>query len=180
MNAELLAGPAWEVAPRLLGWRLESRVGGHLTAVTLTEIEAYDQTDPASHSFNGPTRRNMSMFGPPGRLYVYRSYGLHWCANVTTGPGGHGAAVLLRAGIPTDGSDLMRKRRGRVDHLADGPGKLTQALGITGAHDGSDLFDQGPIRLIPGEGPSSIHSTARIGITRGRETPWRFLAPTTD
>ncbi len=149
---------------------------GLVTAVTLAEVEAYDQTDPASHSFNGPTRRTMSMFGPPGHLYVFRSYGLHWCANVTAGPPGHGAAVLLRAGIPVAGIEMMQARRGRDDHVADGPGKLAQALGVTGDHDGVDLFAGGPLRLLPGEPPSSVLSTPRIGISRGADTPWRFVA----
>jgi DNA-3-methyladenine glycosylase len=175
MTPTFLEGPAWEAAPLLLGWRLESHIDGQATTLTLTEVEAYDQADPASHSYHGPTPRTESMFGPPGHLYVYRSYGLHWCSNVTTGPPGRGAAVLLRAGVPTAGRAIMKQRRGRADHLTDGPGKLSQAMGISGLHDGLDLFAEGSIRLVPGEAPPLIRSTTRIGLARGQNTPWRFV-----
>ncbi|MGA7273148.1 MAG: DNA-3-methyladenine glycosylase, partial [Acidimicrobiia bacterium] len=123
--SRLLSRPSWEVAPLLLGWHFETRIDGIPTAIALTEVEAYDQTDPASHSYGGETRRTRPMFGPPGYLYVYRSYGIHWCANIVTGPSGHGAAVLLRGGRAVTGQVTMARRRGRADHLADGPGKLT-------------------------------------------------------
>jgi DNA-3-methyladenine glycosylase len=175
---EFLTAPSWEVAPRLIGWRLETRIGGEITAVILTEVEAYDQTDPASHSYRGPTRRTAAMFGPPGHLYVYRSYGIHWCMNVVTGPEGHGAAVLLRAGRPVEGEEVMVRRRGRATQLCDGPGKLTQALGITDAHDQLELRQDGVVRLTPtGESPTVI-ATPRIGITKATEKPWRFVAAT--
>lgn len=173
---EVLSGPSWEVAPRLLGWRFETRFDGVVTALQLTEVEAYDQTDPASHSFRGETARTRAMFGPAGRLYVYRSYGIHWCVNVVTGPAGHGAAVLLRAGRVLEGGDMMARRRGRRSNLADGPGKLTQALGITGAHDQLKLEHDGEVRLLPtGERPT-ILATPRIGITKAADQPWRFVA----
>jgi len=165
------------IAPRLLGMRLRSEVGDEPTEVVIGEVEAYagDQ-DPASHAFRGPTPRNTAMFGPAGTLYVYRSYGLHWCMNVVTGPEGVGHAVLLRAGIPTVGRDTMTDRRGRLDHLADGPGKLAQALGVTGAHNGISLSD-GEIRLLPGEGETlAVRATPRVGITKAVDRPWRFVA----
>jgi DNA-3-methyladenine glycosylase len=171
------AGVVDEVAPRLLGMVLTSRVGGVECSVALTEVEAYGPADPASHSFRGPTVRNRAMFGPPGRLYVYRSYGIHWCANVVTGPAGEGAAVLLRGGVPVAGVATMAHRRGRSDHLADGPGRLCQALAIDGSHDELDLLDPGsPIRLVPGRPVRSWTATHRIGISRGTDRPWRFVA----
>jgi len=176
--AEFLAGPSWEVAPQLIGWRLETRFQGVTTAVMLTEVEAYDQTDPASHSYRGPTNRAKVMFRPPGRLYVYRSYGLHWCANVVTGPEGHGAAVLLRAGVPLEGVEQMVRRRGRATNLCDGPGKLTEALGITGDHNGLDLTDDDSVRLLPTGESLTVLATPRIGITKAVEKPWRFVAVT--
>lgn len=171
-----LADPSWEVAPRLLGWVLETRFDGAVTSLELTEVEAYDQTDPASHSFQGPTARTEAMFGPPGRLYVYRSYGIHWCVNVVTGPSGHGAAVLLRAGRPHAGIDKMIERRGRADHLADGPGKLAQALGLTDADYGRDLTAGDTVRLRPGRRPKASLAGPRVGISRATEAPWRFIA----
>jgi DNA-3-methyladenine glycosylase len=166
---------AADVAPWLLGSILTSMVGGEETAVRVVEVEAYQPDDPASHSFGGMTRRNASMFGPPGHLYVYRSYGIHWCANVVTSPEGVGAAVLLRAGIPLVGIDVMRRRRGREADLVDGPGKLTQALGITGLHDGADLTGE-LLHLEPADRPSRYRTTPRIGISKAVTTPWRFVA----
>ncbi len=165
-----------EVAPRLLGWLLVSGVGPR-TVVKITEVEAYAADDPASHSFRGVTSRNGSMFGRAGTLYVYRSYGIHWCANVTTGPEGEGSAVLIRAGEPLEGADVMATRRGRVTHLADGPGKLCQALAVDGTLDGTDLLDPGsPVHLVQGSPPRSVKESPRVGITKAVDTPWRFEA----
>lgn len=141
----------------------------------VVETEAYDRDDPASHSVNGPSELNAAMFGPPGHAYVYRSYGLHWCLNVVCGPAGHGAAILIRALKPTRGLDLMRTRRGAVPDrlLCAGPGRLTQALGVTRAHDGSPL-DQPPFKLNgPVEAPAIV-AGPRIGISRNADAPWRF------
>ncbi len=115
MNAvlELLDRPVLEVAPLLLGWRVRTEVDGEVTEIELTEVEAYaGAADPASHAYRGPTRRNRSMFEGAGTLYVYRSYGVHWCVNIVTGPPGSGEAVLLRGGVPTQGADVMIRRRG--------------------------------------------------------------------
>ena len=172
---DLSSGPV-AVARRLLGCLLVSEIGSR-TALVVAETEAYGGPgDPASHAFGGPTARNRSMFGPAGTWYVYRSYGVHWCLNLVTGPAGEGQAVLLRGGRPTEGEAAMRRRRGRHDHLADGPGKLTQALGITGERDGTPAFT-GRLRLEPGPppDPSRILATPRIGITKAASRPWRFL-----
>lgn len=166
-----------EVARWLLGCLVRTTVGGQVTALRLTEVEAYGgELDPASHAYRGETARNEAMFGPPGTLYVYRSYGIHWCANVVVRQEGIAHAVLMRAGVPTEGLEVMKLRRGREDHLTDGPGKLCQALGITGDHDGTSVVD-GPVRLSATEqGPVRVETTPRIGISRAVDRPWRFVA----
>jgi DNA-3-methyladenine glycosylase len=174
--AALLEGPVVDAARGLLGLRIRSEVGGVACEVLLTEVEAYGGSDdPASHGHRGPTARNRTMFGPAGRLYVYRAYGVHWCMNVVTGPEGRASAVLLRGGRPVLGEPAMVRRRGRTDHLVDGPGKLAQALGVTGEHDGLSLLD-GPIRLT-GRVPDGVTVLAgpRVGISRAAERPWRFV-----
>ena len=172
----LLTRPAPEVGPAILGCVLSTTIDGETTAVVITEVEAYTSDDPASHSFRGRTTRNASMFGMPGTLYVYRSYGIHWCMNVTTSPEGEASALLLRAGTPIAGREVMVRRRGRGDHLADGPGKLTQALGVTGDLDGADVLDDhGPVRLEPGRA-LAWETTPRIGISRAVDEHWRFVA----
>ncbi len=170
--AGLVAGSVHETAPALIGWTLlVGGVGGRIV-----ELEAYEESDPASHSFGGPRGRNVVMFGPPGRLYVYRSYGLHWCANIVCEPEGHGAAVLLRALEPTHGLEAMRARRGLDDMrlLCAGPGRLTQALGITGADNGADLSGP-PFELTPPATSVAVERTTRIGISRAVEQPWRYV-----
>lgn len=174
--ADLLAGDPVEVAPQLLGCLLTTRFEGEVTSVRLTEVEAYREDDPASHSYRGRTPRTETMFGRAGLLYVYRSYGIHWCANVVCGAPGSGAAVLLRAGEPQEGRTVMERRRGRADHLSDGPGKLCSALGITGDHDGTDVLAGGPIQLEPGPAPAEVIATPRIGISKAVDRPWRFVA----
>ena len=167
-----LARDVHEAARALVGATLlVDGVGG-----TIVEVEAYAPDDPASHSFRGPTARNRAMFGPPGRAYVYRSYGLHWCLNVVCGPEGTGAAVLLRALEPTHGLDAMRARRGVEDErlLCAGPGRLTQALGVTGEHDGLPL-DRPPFRLLPRAREFPVARAPRVGITRAAELRWRYV-----
>ena len=169
---QVLGCSVHEAAPALIGWTLLfDGVGG-----VIVETEAYAQDDPASHAFPGPTSRNGTMFGPAGRLYVYRSYGIHWCANVVCGPEGFGSGVLLRALEPTHGLEEMRRRRGVGDErlLCSGPGRLTQALGITGEHDGLSLEDP-PLALLAPAGPVEVETGTRIGITKAGEMPWRYL-----
>ncbi len=174
---ELLAGPVLPAARALLGMRLRTEIDGAVTEVVLSEVEAYaGAEDPASHAYRGRTKSNPSMFGEPGTIYVYRSYGMHWCMNVVTAPMGMPSAVLLRAGIPTEGIGTMEARRGRSDHLADGPGKLCQALGVTGDHDGLSVLDEGPISLLPGDELSgTVLKTPRVGISKAKERLWRFV-----
>ena len=165
------------VAPELLNKLLVH--GGR--AGRIVEVEAYaGAEDPGSHAYRGPTRRNATMFGPPGHLYVYFSYGMHWCANVVCGDEGQAMAVLLRALAPEWGADEMRASRpaARVDRdLCNGPGKLCQALAITGLHDGADLCSNrsGPTVLDDGTPPPERPGTGvRVGLTAGAALPWRW------
>ncbi|MEX5720372.1 DNA-3-methyladenine glycosylase [Geodermatophilus maliterrae] len=175
-----LLGPVDAVAPALLGcWVVTDRPEGTV-AVRLTEVEAYsgDGTDPAAHSHRGPTPRAAVMFGPPGRLYVYFSYGVHWCANVVVGPEGAGSAVLLRAGEVVVGEELARARRPSARaarDLARGPARLTQALGIGPDDRNADLLDAtSPVRLHTGDPAAPVESGPRVGISVATELPWRF------
>lgn len=166
--------PSHEVAPRLLGLvLLVGGVGGRIV-----ETEAYDREDPASHTFGGLTRRNAAMFGPPGRVYVYRSYGIHWCLNFVCREEGHGAGVLIRALAPTAGLERMRARRGVDDIrlLCAGPGRVGQALGIDAGFNGKRL-DRPPFALLaaPDDHPAVVvEAGPRIGITKAADVPWRF------
>jgi DNA-3-methyladenine glycosylase len=160
-----------EVAPDLIGVTLlVDGIGGRIV-----EVEAYDQEDPASHGYRGRTRRNASMFGPPGHAYVYRSYGIHWCLNLVCEPEEVASAALIRALEPTHGLDELRARRGLDDPrlLCSGPGRLCQALGIAGELDGKRL-DRPPFELRANEEPVEIVAAPRIGITRAADLPWRY------
>ena len=172
---DLLADPVLDVAPRLLGAVL--RHGG--VAVRITEVEAYDgPNDPGSHAYRGQTDRNAVMFGPPGRLYVYFTYGMHHCCNVVCGAPGTPSAVLLRAGEVVDGRDAARSRRGGVTDrdLARGPARLCQALAITRDQNDADLA-RGPLRLMPSD-PVTDHQTGpRVGLRGAPDRPWRYWIP---
>jgi DNA-3-methyladenine glycosylase len=177
VSSELLAGDPLEVAPRLLNTLL---VRGE-RVVRIVEVEAYRGIeDPASHAYRGPTARNATMYGPPGRLYVYFTYGMHWCANVVCGPESVAGAVLLRAGAPVAGLEAMwaaRPAARRERDLCSGPAKLCQALGVTGALDGADLLggDLGVRLCTDGtEPPATPGIGPRIGISVAAEEPWRW------
>jgi DNA-3-methyladenine glycosylase len=143
----------------------------------VVEAEAYGQRDPASHSFRGETPRCRSMFGPPGTVYVYMTYGIHWCLNLVTEAEGTGAAVLIRAIEPGHGLEAMRERRGVVDDrlLCAGPGRLTQALGITGDLDGLPLGDAG-LHVGRRRATPDVARVPRIGISQATDLPWRMVA----
>ena len=161
-----------EVAPELIGATLTfGGVGG-----IIVEVEAYHHTDPAAHSYGGQTERNAVMFGPAGYAYVYRSYGIHWCVNFVCEGEGSASAVLIRALEPTVGLPLMRRRRGLADvrSLCSGPGRLCEALGITGAHSGLAL-DAPPFALRERASVPEIVAGVRIGITKAADAPLRFF-----
>lgn len=175
----LLARPAVEVAPDLLGATLRCESPEGPVTVRLTEVEAYEGVgDPASHAGRGPTPRSAVMFGPPGVLYVYFTYGMHWCANVVCQPDGVAGAVLLRAGDVIEGEGLARARRPAarsVRELARGPARLAAALGLSGADNGTDLTDPaGRLRLSLGPAPAAVRTGPRVGITRATDVAWRF------
>ncbi len=168
---KFFARSAHEVAPELIGVTLlVDGVGG-----PIVEVEAYDPEDPASHAFNGQTKRNAAMFGPAGHAYVYRSYGIHWCLNVVCAEPGRADAVLIRALRPEHGLDAMRARRG-VDAeraLCSGPGKLCEALGVNGDLDGLRL-DEPPFAFLPRTETPAIAIGTRIGLTKAADREWRY------
>ena len=169
------------VAPDLLGKVLRHRLPDGVVSARIVEVEAYcGPIDPAAHTFRGRTVRNATMFGRPGLLYVYFSYGVHWCANVVCGDEDEGVAVLLRALAPLAGHDAMFERRGpaarRDRDLCSGPGKLTQAMGIVGTHDGTDLVSDDALTLLDDGSPPphDVVQTTRIGISAAADEPWRW------
>ena len=163
------------VAPELIGATL--MVGG--AGGVIVEVEAYHHTDPAAHSYGGMTERNAVMFGPPGFVYVYRSYGIHWCLNFVCEAAGSASAVLIRAIEPTAGLAAMRRRRGKnldlpeARDLCSGPGKLCEALGVTHKHNGLPL-DRPPFELRARVGTQDVMAGPRIGITKAVDEPWRY------
>ena len=174
------ARPSPEVAPDLLGRVLVRRSPeGGTIAVRIVETEAYQEDDQASHSYRGRTARTDVMFGRPGHLYVYFTYGMHFCMNVVTGRTGEGSAVLLRAAEPVEGIAEMRTRRGVDDvrMLCSGPGRLCQAMGVTRSDDGADLVRGPVLRLAEGRRVAdvAIDVTPRVGIRRAVDRPWRFV-----
>jgi DNA-3-methyladenine glycosylase len=178
--ADALHGHVLDVAPRLLGAVIAHETTEGTVAVRLTEVEAYDgPNDPGSHAYNGRTRRNEVMFGPPGHLYVYFTYGMHYCANVVVGTDGNPAAVLLRAGEVVDGIELAERRRNRASRrdLARGPARLCQALGVDMRHNGTDL-SIGPLTLtVPSTLALDVNTGPRVGLRKAADRPWRFWVP---
>jgi DNA-3-methyladenine glycosylase len=164
-----------DVAPDLVGATLLVGKAGREVGGAIVEVEAYHHTDPAAHSYGGQTARNAVMFGPPGRVYVYRSYGIHWCVNFVCEGEGSASAVLIRALMPEKGIATMRRRRGVTDErlLCSGPGRLTEALAITHAHNGLAL-DEAPFWLYERTGMVEVVAGPRIGITKAVELPWRY------
>lgn len=166
----------------LLGWILRHHSPEGTVSIEITEVEAYEgERDPASHAYRGPTARNSTMFGPAGHLYVYLSYGIHRCCNITTGSAGHGSGVLLRSARIVEGIELVRERRGSSGPdvaLARGPGCLGAALGIELEHNGSDLLGLGGgLELVPAERLREFECGPRVGVSRAYERPWRFWLP---
>ncbi|WP_405766062.1 DNA-3-methyladenine glycosylase [Actinacidiphila glaucinigra] len=180
MNVVDLAHPAEEVAPKLLGAVLTHETPEGTVSIAVTETEAYSgSADPASHAYRGRTPRNAVMFGPAGHLYVYRSHGLHWCANIVTGADGIATAVLIRAGRVIEGEDVARERRGanvESPRLARGPGNFCQALGITAEHNGTDLLSGASVALSEGEpAPAAlIRVGPRVGVSKAHDWQHRF------
>jgi DNA-3-methyladenine glycosylase len=174
--ADVLAGPPVEAARRLLGATLRGRG----VTLRLVEVEAYaGPLDPGSHAYRGRTARNAVMFGPPGHLYVYFTYGMHWCANVVCGPPGTPSAVLLRAGAVVDGLDVARARRAGVADrdLARGPARLTKTLGLTGEDSGIDVLDPAGDVVLALADPVPADAVAagpRVGLRLAADVPWRF------
>ena len=171
LSKAFFARSVHDVAPELIGATLlVDGVGG-----LVVEVEAYDQEDPASHAYRGPTPRNASMFGPAGHAYVYRSYGIHWCLNFVCEPEGSASAVLIRALTPTHGLAVMRRRRGVSDErlLCSGPGRLCEAMGITSKQNGLRL-DRPPFAVHKRCSELDISIGPRIGITKAAEHPWRY------
>jgi DNA-3-methyladenine glycosylase len=175
VSRSFLARDAPVVAPLLLNKLL---VHGPCVG-RIVEVEAYREDDPASHSYRGRTPRTAVMFGPAGHLYVYFSYGMHYCANVVTGEDGHGAAVLLRALVPIAGLDLMSVRRNGRRDLADGPAKLCQAFAIGPAQNGADLCTAADIGLYDDgtSPPTNPRVGPRVGISKAVDLPWRWRVP---
>jgi DNA-3-methyladenine glycosylase len=171
-----LSGPPWEVAPTLLGAILTRGA----VSVRLVEVEAYDgANDPASHAYRGRTARNAVMFGPPGHLYVYFTYGMHYACNVACGPDGTASGVLLRAGEVVAGLEVAQARRGRSKRrdLARGPGRLAQALAIDRSCNGTPVLGAGEVTLSPGATPEHVGCGPRVGVSVAADVPWRFWIP---
>jgi len=167
------------VAPDLLGQVLiRIMPDGSRLAAGIVEAEAYEPDDPASHAYRRMTGRNAVMFGAPGHLYVYFTYGNHWMMNAVTRPAGQGSAVLLRAAVPLEGAEWMKRMRGRdgLRELCSGPGKLTQALGVTGTENGEDLVSGRVVWIERGARPERIANGTRVGVSVGLERRWRFWA----
>jgi DNA-3-methyladenine glycosylase len=174
-NIGLDLSDSLQAAPALLGYILTYETPEVLTSGYIVETEAYQTNDPASHGFLGRTKRNDSVFKKYGTVYVYLTYGMHFCVNIVTGPEDQGQAVLIRAIEPIKGIDLMasRRKQHKITSLTNGPAKLTQAMAINRSIDGTNILD-GPLRLEVGVKPKAIIAGPRIGITKAKDNPWRF------
>jgi len=176
---KILCLPSVEAAPLLLGWTLSRQTKQGIIKLKIVETEAYHQDDPASHSFRGLTPRTAPMFQAGGHLYVYFTYGMHYCVNIVTGPAGRGEGVLLRAAEPLEGVDIMKANRGtdNIKNLTNGPGKLAQALGIFDTSLSGEILNktsillEAPLEQVSG---GDIIAGPRIGIRQAAERPWRF------
>jgi len=172
--------PVLEVAPDLLGRVLVHEAADGRVAMRLTEVEAYDgPNDPGSHAYRGLSKRNATMFGPPGHVYVYFTYGMHYCMNLVCGPPKVPTGILLRGAAVIDGMDLARKRRHTAKNdndLARGPARLVEALGVGRADDGADVCGDGPLQLLYGTPPAAdrIRTGPRVGLREAADFPWRF------
>lgn len=175
-SLDFLESGAVVAARQLIGWRFYVKDSSGLVGGTIVETEAYSQDDAASHSYRGQTPRNQIMFGPAGHVYVYFTYGMHFCMNIVTGPEGRGEAVLLRALAPDSGLDVIRSRRhSRPDgELTNGPAKLCQALAIDAKDNGAEIGNS-RFMLLPPTSALRVHSTERIGISRDTHRLWRFV-----
>jgi DNA-3-methyladenine glycosylase len=172
-----LNGPAWEAAPRLLGCEIVRTLDGRTLRGRIVETEAYDQTDAASHSYKGRTPRTDVMFGPSGHLYVYFTYGMHYCCNIVTGRDGYGSAVLIRAIEPIVGEELMTANRNGLAgvNITNGPAKLCQAFSIDKRLNGHDLqLEPLTMGVMPAINQQDVIQTTRIGINNAKDVPWRF------
>jgi DNA-3-methyladenine glycosylase len=172
--------PVLEVAPDLLGRLVVHRTEDGIVTARLTEVEAYDgPNDPGSHAFRGRNKRNGTMFGPPGHVYVYFTYGMHYCMNLVCGPPGMPTGILLRAAEITDGAELARKRRPTAKsdrELSRGPARLVESIGVTRGDDGADICNDGPLTVRHGTPPAKglIRTGPRVGLRDAPEFPWRF------
>ena len=178
LGRQFFEGDTAVVGKRLLGCTLVRITGRRRVAGRIVEVEAYRGTeDPASHAYRGMTKRNRVMFGEPGHAYVYFTMGMHWCLNVTTEEPGTAGAVLVRALEPLEGIEIMRERRGKqpLEELANGPAKLTQALGIDGGMNGENLAESQRLFLETGQRAEEVGTSSRVGISRGTEHKWRFF-----
>jgi DNA-3-methyladenine glycosylase len=175
----ILQKDSLDAAPLLLGWTLARCLLQGVAKLKIVEVEAYHQSDPASHSYRGLTARTAPMFESAGHVYVYFTYGMHYALNIVTGPKGSGQAVLIRAGEPTEGIELMKSNRATDDlyNLANGPGKLAQALGITSTELSGKILNTSSIYLEPPKHTVKLEDigvSPRIGITKATDLPWRF------
>lgn len=177
---DILMQGSVSAAEQLIGWRVfVKEADGNLVGGAIVETEAYSQEDAASHTFNGETARNGTMFKEAGHVYVYFTYGMHWCMNFVTGPAGHGQGVLIRAIRPEAGIDIMRSRRGGKPYrqLTDGPAKVCQALGVSGADNGAVIGgDKFVVQPPVGDTELTVLPTERIGIKKDTHRLWRFIA----